>query len=68
MELEQALSQDSELLQLGPEQSQLGEALQLLFWLLLHELLQLTEVDRGGTPGGQFPGLDAGTTSSEPPR
>jgi hypothetical protein len=50
LELEQALSHDSELLQLGPEQSQVGDALQLLFWLLLlHELPQLTEVDRGGS-------------------
>jgi hypothetical protein len=65
LELEQALSQDNELLQLGPEQSQLGEALQLVFWLLLHELPQLTEVDRGGSlevvppssPGNWPPGV-----------
>jgi hypothetical protein len=47
LEFEQALSHDRELLQLGPERSQVGDALQLVFLSLLHELLQLIEVGRG---------------------
>jgi hypothetical protein len=58
-ELAHVESHDSELLQLGPEQLQFGDASQLL---LLHELPQLTSVVRGGgsvpasTPGpGKLP-------------
>jgi len=54
LEREQALSQDSALLQLGPEQSQLGDAVQFSF-LFEHESLQLTFVDRGGSVGGAVP-------------
>jgi hypothetical protein len=46
-EFEQPLSHDSELLQLGPEQSQLGDAVQFSF-LFEHESPQLTDVERGG--------------------
>jgi hypothetical protein len=46
-ELAHVESQDSELLQLGPEQLQFGEASQFLS--LLHESPQLTFVDRGGS-------------------
>jgi hypothetical protein len=48
--LEHVLSQDSELPQLGPEQSQLGDASQLVL-LSLHESPQLTLVERGGSEG-----------------
>jgi hypothetical protein len=65
-EREQALSQDSELLQLGPEQSQLGEALQRMLGLLLHELLQLTEVERGGAAGGLPPSSPGNGPSGGP--
>jgi hypothetical protein len=53
-EFEQPLSHDSELLQLGPEQSQLGEAVQFSF-LFEHESLQLTFVERGGSVGSAVP-------------
>lgn len=45
-ELAHVESHDSELLQLGPEQLQFGDASQLL---LLHDLPQLTSVVRGGS-------------------
>jgi hypothetical protein len=65
LELEHALSHDSELLQLGPVQSQLGEAVQLLL-LLSQPLPQLTEVERGG-PGGGSPPSTPGNGSSGAP-
>ena len=65
MELEHALSQDSELLQLGPEQLQFGDAEQ--FWLLLlHELPQLTEVERGGLDGGTPASADGNVVDGAP--
>jgi hypothetical protein len=56
LELEHALSQDSELLQLGPAQSQVGDAVQLLL-LLLHPSPQLTVVERGGSGGALPPSM-----------
>jgi hypothetical protein len=65
LELEQALSHESELLQLGPVQSQVGEAVQLLL-LLLHASPQLTLVERGGSGGGDPPSGPGKVSSGAP--
>jgi hypothetical protein len=65
LELEQALSQERELLQLGPVQSQVGDAVQLLL-LLLHASPQLTLVERGGSGGGEPPSGPGNGSSGAP--
>ena len=65
-ELEQPLSHDSELLQLGPEQSQLGWLSQLLLLLELQPSPQSTDVERGGR-GGTTPPSSVGNSSGGAP-